>query len=112
MACHGSVGVARVLVFVDPWVPWVDEPVPAEQVAFRASVNPKADEDQPFKTLRDNAADNAKVVPFNGNDKTVDSLCTAVFDNKLYTDGSDHDLGNKFYVHNPDRSRSRWICPS
>ncbi len=69
---------------------------------LRASVNPKADEDQPFKTLRDNAADNAKVVPFNGNDKTVDSLCTAVFDNKLYTDGSDHDLGNKFYVHNPD----------
>lgn len=69
---------------------------------LRASVNPEADEDQPFKTLRDNAADNAKVVPFNGNDKTVDSLCTAVFDNKLYTDGSDHDLGNKFYVHNPD----------
>ena len=69
---------------------------------LRASVNPKADEDQPFKTLRDNAADNAKVVPFNGNDKTVDSLCTAVFDNKLYTDGSDHDLGDEFYVHNPD----------
>ncbi len=69
---------------------------------LRASVNPETDEDQPFKTLRDNAADNAKVVPFNGNDKTVDSLCTAVFDNKLYTDGSDHDLGNKFYVHNPD----------
>ena len=69
---------------------------------LRASVNPDGDMDKTFENLRNNAKEEAKRVPFNGNDKTVPALCKAVFENKMYTGGDDHELAENFNAHNAD----------
>lgn len=69
---------------------------------LRASVNPDGDMDKTFETLRNNAKEEAQRIPFNGSDKTVPALCKAVFENKMYTGGDDHELDDGFKAHNAD----------